>query len=52
MNGDSDDGNSFHHKLSLTVTHVLRLCKAFANGLSANINFSKTQPSSVRRISG
>ena len=30
--GDSNDDNSFPHKLPLTNTQVLRLCKAFANG--------------------
>ena len=35
--GDSNDENSFPHKLLLTNTHVSRLRKAFANGSSANI---------------
>ena len=41
--GDSDDENNFLHKLLLTSTQVSKLCKAFANGSSANIKLSKTQ---------
>ena len=41
--GDSNDENDFLHKLSLTNTQVLRLCKAFANNSSATIKLSKTQ---------
>ena len=40
---DSNEENNFQHKLLLTNTHVLRLCKAFANNSSANIKLSKTQ---------
>ena len=40
---DSKDGNTFLRKLLLTNTQVLRLCKAFVNGTSATIKFSKTQ---------
>ena len=40
---DSNDENNFPHNLLLTNTKVLRLLKAFANGLSANIKLSKTQ---------
>ena len=40
--GDSNDENNFRHKLLLTNTQVSRLCKAFANGSSANIKLSKT----------
>ena len=39
--GDSNDKTHFPHKL------LLRLCKAFANGSSANIKFSKTQLSKI-----
>ena len=39
---DSNDENSFLHKLLLTNTQVSNLRKAFANGLSANLNLSKT----------
>ena len=48
--GDSNDKNNFLHKLLLTNTQVSKLCKAFANGSSANIKLSKTQLHSVRRI--
>ena len=41
--GDSNDENSFLHKLLLTNTQVSRLLKAFANGSSANTKLSKTQ---------
>ena len=41
MTGDSNDGTNFLHKVLLTGKQVLRLCKAFANDSSANINFSK-----------
>ena len=41
--GDSNNENNFLHKLLLTNTQVSRLCKTFANGLSANIKLSKTQ---------
>ena len=41
--GYSNDKTNFPHKLLLTNTQVFRFCKAFANGLSANIKLSKTQ---------
>ena len=41
--GDSDDENSFLHKLLLTNTQVWKLHKAFANNFWANIKLSKTQ---------
>ena len=34
--------NNFWHKVLLTNTQVLRLCKAFANNSSANIKLLKT----------
>ena len=37
-----NDETNFPHKLSLTDAQVLNNCKAFANGLSSNIKFSKT----------
>ena len=40
---DSNDENNFPHKLLLTNTQVLKLCKAFANNSSANTKLSKTQ---------
>ena len=41
--GNSNNENSFSHKLLLTNTQVSKLRKAFENGSSANINLSKTQ---------
>ena len=44
--GDSNDANIFPHKLLLTDTYVLNLCKAFANGSSDDIKYQfylKTQ---------
>ena len=41
--GDSNDENNFPHQLLLNDTQIWRVCKAFANGSSANINLSKTQ---------
>ena len=35
--------SSFTNKLLLTNTKILKICKAFANGLSANIEFPKAQ---------
>ena len=40
--GDSNDKNNFPHTLRLTNTQVLKLCKAFANSSSANMELSKT----------
>ena len=45
--GTSSDETNFPHKLLSTNTQVSKSCKAFANALSANINFSKTQLSSM-----
>ena len=41
--GDSNDENNFPHKLLLTNTQISKIRKAFANGSSTNIKFSKTQ---------
>ena len=41
--GDSNDDNSFAHKLLLTNVQGSRLRKAFASNSSANIKLSKTQ---------
>ena len=41
--GGSNDENNIPHKLFLTNIQVSRLCKAFANGSSANIKLLKTQ---------
>ena len=40
---DSNDGKNFPHKLLLTKAQASRICKAFVNGWSANINLLKTQ---------
>ena len=50
--GDSHGETIFSHKLSLTNTQVSRLCRAFANGLSANIKLFKTQPSKMIKLGG
>ena len=49
--GESNDENNFPHKL-LTNTQVSKLCKAFANGSSENINFSKTQLHKIGQSGG
>ena len=49
---DSNDENNFPHKLLLTNTHVLKLRKTFANGLSANIKLSKTQLRKIGQSGG
>ena len=41
--GNSNDKNSFPHKLLLTNKKVSKLCKAFANNSSANMKSSNTQ---------
>ena len=38
---------NFPHKLLLSDTQILRLCKAFANNSSAHIKLSKTQLSKM-----
>ena len=38
------------HRLLLTNTQVSKISKAFANGSSANVNFSKTQLSKMVRV--
>ena len=45
--GSSNDETNFQHKSLLTDTKVSKIYKAFANGLSANIKFSKTQLSKM-----
>ena len=50
--GDSNDETDFAHKLFLTDAQILRLCEAFANGISANINFSKTPLSKTVKLGG
>ena len=43
ISNSNDDETNFTHKLLLTNTQVSMICKAFANGSSANIKFSKIQ---------
>ena len=50
MIGNSNDQTYFLHKLLFTVTQVLKICKAFANGSSANIKFSKIQFSKIVKL--
>ena len=38
---NTNDGTYFRRKLLLTDTQVSKICKAFVNGSSANINFQK-----------
>ena len=45
--GNSNDKTNFPNKLLLTDTQVSKICKAFANGLSATIKLSKTQSSKM-----
>ena len=49
---DSNGENNFPHKLLLTNTQVSRLCKAFANNSSANIDLSKTQLHKIGQSGG
>ena len=50
--GDYNEGTKFSRKSLLTNTQVLRLCKALANGSSANIKLSKTQLQKVGQLGG
>ena len=45
---NSNDETNFPHKLLLTNKQASKICKVFANGSSANINFSKTQLSKIQ----
>ena len=49
---NSNDETNFPHKLLLTNTQVSKICKAFANGSSVNIKFSKTQMSKIEQLGG
>ena len=51
MIGDSNGEANFLHKLLLNARKVSRVRKAFMNNSSANITLSKTQLSTIRRIS-
>ena len=48
--GDFNDETNFPHILLLTDAQVPRLYKAFTNGSSANIKFSKTQLSNMVQV--
>ena len=50
--GNSNDETNFPYKLLLTNTQVSKICKAFANGSSANIKFLKTQLSKIVQLGG
>ena len=50
--GDSNDESNFLRKLLLTNMQGSKLCKAFANGSSANIKLSKTQLHKTRQSGG
>ena len=52
MIGNSNDETNFSQKLLLTDMQVSKICKAFANGLPANIKFSKTQLSKMLQSGG
>ena len=47
MVGDFNDKTNFTHNLLLSGAQVSKICKAFGNGSSANIKFSKTQLSQM-----
>ena len=49
---DSNDENTFPHKLLLINTQVWKLFKAFANGSSANIKLSKTHLDKIGQSGG
>ena len=50
--GNSDDETNFAHNLLLADIHISKICKAFANGSSANIKFSKTKLSKILQFGG
>ena len=50
--GDCNDETNLSHKLLLTNTQVLKLCKGFANNSSANIKLSKTQLHKIKQSGG
>ena len=47
--GESNDENSFPHKLLLTNAQFSKFCKAFVDVSSANIKLSKTQLHKIRK---
>ena len=52
MIGNSDDETNFSHKLLLTNRQVAHLRKVFANYLSTDIKFPKTQLSKLIQLRG
>ena len=50
--GNSNDETNFSHKWLITDTQVSKVCKGFANGPSANIEFSKTHLSKMIQSGG
>ena len=52
MIGNSNDEANFPHKLLLTDTQVSKIRRAFSNGSSANIKFSKTRSSKIVHLGG
>ena len=50
--GDSNNETNFLHKLLLTDIKVRRLHRAFANGSSGSVKFSKTQLSNTEHSEG
>ena len=52
MFGDTNDETNFPYKSLLTFTQVSRICKALANGSSANIKLPKTQLSRMVQLGG
>ena len=50
--GNSNDENNSPHKLLLNDPKVSKICKAFENGSSANIKFSKTQLPKILQVEG
>ena len=49
---DSNDDTNFPHELLFTDTPVSKIRKAFSNGPSANIKFSKTLLSKMKQWGG
>ena len=49
---NSNNETNFLHKFKLTDTQVSKIRKAFANGLSANKKFSKTELSKMIQLGG
>ena len=50
--GDSNNDANFPPKLLLTNTKISKTYKAFTNGSTANVKFSKTQWSKISQLGG